>query len=339
MDFFDSIFVPFSLLQVFAFSPFSLTNRQMKSITKNTHRNFSFAVMLTQLLVTILSLVFVNHIIFWALPQTIKTLDTITMTLIHLSAFLIFLESYKTRYIQMDFLRKINSIDFILEYKIGISPDYVSTRKTNIWRLIRWIVFDIVVFLTILIIFVIAYPTAYRWWLVCYPSFFICSLRYYQITTYVDIIHHRYQRINQFIENFSVQSENDILKDERINVELAKTIHVRTLIQKYQTGRLYDKLFDLRRVCRLLNSANNAINEMFLWSIPLIIVNDFLHILINSYWTLRIFLKNGAFFHMIPPSLWTFSNFNHVISLAAVCHHATDEVIFNGKIIHLNIYN
>lgn len=326
MDFFGSLTVAFHILQLVCLSPFSLKDHQMKSTSKNIHRNFSFAVIFIQCLVIVLSLVFKKYFVMETLPQTTRTLDTITMSLIQLTALVVFWESYKMRFIQMDFLGKINSIDFILEYKVGIRPNYMKRKNTNIIRLVRWIFLDFLIFIIDFVMMYTTYEIAHRWWLIIFPSFFICSLRYYQITTYVDIIHHRYFQINKFINTLQVKNER--IKDENLNIDFTKTLkNVRSIFQKYKTGRIYEKLADLRRVCRLLSSANYSINEMFQWSIPIIIVNDFLHILVNSYWVLTIFLQNkGPLYHLLPPLLWTFLNFNHLISLSAVCHHATEEV-------------
>lgn len=325
MDFFDSLAVAFPIWQMACLSPFSLSDHQMTSVSKQIHRNFSFAVMFTQCLVIILSLVFLKFFIYPELPQALKTIDTIQLLLVQVTALVIFCESYKKRFIQMDFLRKINSIDFILEYKIGISPNYMKRRNTNIIRLCRWIFMDVSIFIINFVILFISYVIAHRWWALLYASFAVCSLRYYQITTYVDIIQHRYHQINQFINSIEVK-KNDESKAEDSKVLVQTSQNVRTIFQKYKNGRPYEKLSDLRRVCRLLSSANHSINIMFQWSIPTIIMNDFIHILVNSYWTLRIILENKApLYQLLPPFLWTILNFNHLISLSAVCHHATEE--------------
>lgn len=327
MDFLDSLAVAFHIWQLLALSPFTLKDNQMIAVSKNTHRNFSYAVMLIQVVVIILSLVFIDHIIFPNLNQTIRALDIMTMLFVQLTALVIFWESYTKRSIQLDFLRNINSIDFILEYKIGISPNYVNRRKTNVIRLVRWIFMDISFSIVNFVAIYHIFTVAYRWWIIMYPSIFICSMRYFQVITFVDIIHHRYYQINRCIDNLQLHKE--ILEDETKNVDFVeRTIHIRTIFQKYKSGRTYEKLFDLRRVCRLLSSANRSINEMFQLSIPAIIFNDFVHILLNSYWTLRIFLEHKTpLYYVVSPLLWAFLNFIRVFALSAACHHATDEVI------------
>lgn len=309
-------------------SPFSLKNLQMKSFAKNFYRNLSIAVIAFQALVIILSLVFVKEIIEPKLPPTIKTLDTLEITLIQVTVFVILLESLNKRFVQIDFLRKINSIDFILEYKIGITLNYRDRRRTNIIRLLRWIIMDISIFIINLVTLCIIFRVAHRWWIILYVSFIICSLRYYQIITYVDIIHYRYTQINQFINNLHKKQEET---DENVNYDLLKTMkNVRKMSDQHKSAHIHEKLSDLRRVCRLLSSANRCINEMFQFSIPLIIVNDFLQILVNCFWVLRIFLADDSSLnYLIAPLFWAFLNFNHVLTISAVCDHASKEVIFN----------
>lgn len=330
MDFFDSFSVAFRMWQFTCLSPFSLRKHKIKSIPKNIHRIYSFSIIAIQVLVIILSLAFLKHIIFIETPQTIRTVDTLVMLLLQLTAGIIFYESYTKRFVQIDFLRKINSIDFIFEYKIGISQKYEKQKQNNIFRLCRWLILDLVIFVTIFVAIWYAYVITYRWWTILYASFFICSLRYYQITTFVDIIHSRYCQINQFINKLRPDED----EHKNINVELVKTLqNLRRTDQSCKSGSIYEKLRDLRRVCRSLSSANYCINEMFQWSIPLIIINDFLHILINAYWILRLLLEPKArAFRLIPPSFWMFINLNHVISLSAVCHRATHEVFFGIRL-------
>lgn len=146
-------------------------------------------------------------------------------------------------------------------------------------------------------------------------------MRYFQITSYIIIIYHRYHQINEFISNIKLHHENH----QSVNVDLAKTLeNVHTIFQKYKTGSIYDRINHLRRVCRLLSSANQCINEMFQWSIPLIIANDFLQIIINFFWIMRVILFKPKKF-LILPLLWTLLNLNHVFSISSACHRATEE--------------
>lgn len=338
IDLIESLSVPLRLWQLFCLSPFNLKTDDKKSLSSNFYRNFSVSAIAIQVLKIIFSCIFLQHIISSKLPKNVQTLDILTMVLVQLTTLVILWESYSKRNVQMDFLRQMNSIDFILEYKIGIKPNYITRKKTHIQRLLFWLIINIVIFIINFVILFIAFDISYRFWIVYYASFVFCSLRYCQITTYVDIIYYRYDQINRFITN--LRPFND--KCTNANNELIKTLkNVRNLLYKSKSCSIYEKMFDVRRVCRLLSSANNNINEMFQYSIPLIIVNDFLLILINSYWVLRILLKpNVRIFFLFPPLFWAFLNFSHVVSLANVCHYATQEVllifIYQAQFMFLN---
>lgn len=324
MDFFDSISVSFYLWQLICLSPFRLRNNQMNSNSNNSYRMFSLVVILIQVLAILFCATFLNHIVYAKLPQVIQTLDTTILFLAQLTALIIFIESYKKRFVQTDFLRTINTIDFILEYKIGIQLNYSRRKRANIKRLFRWLILNFLVFIINLVLLYNLYQIAYRWWIVIYASFFICSLRYHQISSYVDIIDYRYHQINRYLNGLQFVEENH----NKFNMDLTKTLNVHTIFQKYKTKCIDDKLNDLQRVCLLLNAANRSINEMFQWSFPLILVSDFLQTIINSYWSLRIiFSAEIKLKHLISPLLWTLLNMNHFISLAFVCHRATAEVI------------
>lgn len=326
MDFFGSLSVSFCVWQFSCLSPFSLNNHKKASISRSFYRKISFSIIIIQIALIIFGFVFLDEILNTFFTQTIKTLDIIIMTLIQLTSLVILWEAYSKRNIQKNFFQLINSVDFILEYKIGIRLKYEQQKQINIRSLARWLFLDIGIFITNFVLFFMYFTFMYRWWAIFFVSFFFCSMRYYQITTVVDIIRYRYDEINQFINQIQPFDE---LRRNKFNIDLANVLaNVHNQFRRlHKSQSIYEKLRDLRRVCRLLGSANNNLNYMFQNSIPLIIVNDFLHILINSYWVLRIIIESDTkICYLLPPLLWTFLNFNHVISLASVCHHATEEV-------------
>lgn len=336
MDFFDSIKLPFHLWQFICLSPYELKLQQNQSHPSNFHRNCTITVIILKLLVVILSGVFFNEIVSPDLKQTIRVLDGLTMLLAQFAALIILWESFKKRRVQRNFFHKINSIDFVMEFKLGVRPDYERAKKTNARRLIGWLVVIAANFLTNFVIMSIVYDIAYRWWAVFFASYFFCSLRYHQISTCVDVIHCRYQLLNQFINRLSKDNRNDDDDaDDNVNSKwpmfnVAETLMANAPVTVVNpSDSIYEKLHHLRRVCRLLSSANHNVNEAFQFSIPLIIVNDFLQILINWFWILRILLRPKIrLFHLVPPLFWTLVNFIHVVSLSATCHRATEAVSF-----------
>lgn len=334
MDSFASIALPFHLWQITCLSPYDLKSQQNQFDSTNFHRNSTIVVIILQLLTVILCGISFNDIISPDLKQTIRVLDGLTLILAQFAALIIFWESFSKRQVQRNFFQKISSIDFLLEFKIGVRPNYEQKKKTNARRMFGWLVVLAAIFITNFVIMSIAYDIAYRWWAIFCVSYFVCSLRYHQITTCVDVIHCRYQLLNQFINQLKMDKQNhdgdDFKKSERpmFSTEILTDNAPVTMVDSPDS--IYEKLHHLRRVCRLLSSANHNINEAFQFSIPLIIVNDFLQILINWFWILRILLRsNIRLFHLIPPLFWTIINFIHVVSLSATCHQTTEEVILD----------
>lgn len=332
MDFFDSIKISIRVCQLICLSPFALKTHENDSSTSNSVRKvFASVIILVQFLVLIFSLIFNPMIVDPELPRNIRTFDSAVLTLIQLTALVIFIESYARRATQIDFLRKMNTIDFILEFKIGIHLNHVEQQRCNIKRLLRWLVIDMTVFIVNVTMFYYYFPkNRCIWWTMLCLSFFVCSIRYFQMVSYVYLVRYRYFRINEFIDNFNLFEQNiDVF-----NVDLATSIqnlnessHDDDQFNHYTPKVVYQKLVDLRRVYRLISSASQNINHMFQWSIPANISNDVFHILINSYWILRLIIEGDkGIAYMIIPGLWTLVNINHLISLSSLCHQASNEV-------------
>lgn len=331
MDFFNTISVAFCLWQYICFSPFSLKSSKKSFISKKVRKIFSLTVISIQLLVMILCMVFVDQFVYRKRAESIKVADTITMILVQLTALVIFYESYVKRSIQKEFLQKINSIDFILEFKSGIILMYAKQKKTNDQRLIWWLLLSFSIFLTNLVISWISFQILYRWWIMVYASFLICSLRCYQIITYVDIIRIRYCEINKYIKKLEIQANNHDTIDDDLQQTLTNDC---TILKKTKSTCIFQQLINLRRVCRLLSEANRNVNEMFQLSIPLIVINNLIHIMVNSYWILRIIFSTKAPFQfLVPPMLWTFLNLKHIFLLSSVCFYATIEVRGNATMV------
>lgn len=330
MDFFESIKISIRVCQLICLSPFALkTHRNDYSTSNSVRKVFASVIILVQFLVLIFSIIFNPLIINPKLSRTIRIFDSAVLTLIQLTALVIFIESYARRSTQIDFLQKMNTIDFILELKVGIHLDYVEQQCCDIKRLGRWLVIDITVFIVNFTMFYYFFPNiTYIWWTMLYSSFFVCSIRYFQMVSYVYLIRYRYFRINEFIDKFNLFEQNfDVF-----NVNLATSIQSsgdssHGQINHYTSKIVYQKLVDLRRVYRLISSASQNVNHMFQWSIPANISNDVLHILMNSYWILRLLIRGDRnVAYVLVPGLWTLVNINHLISLASLCHHASNEV-------------
>lgn len=222
-----------------------------------------------QVMVIALCLFFSHFILYTDGTRIIRTLDLTIITLTQFAVLVIFIESYFKRSIQLNFLRKINTIDFVLEYKLGITSKYSVQKRFLLRQFIQWIFLNI---LTFAVNILVMKSNMYRWWIILYSSFFICSARYFQITTFAAIIHKKFHQMNQVVTNLRPNEGFNGL-DDLVKVSISCRF---TINEKYQSRCIYDKLSDLRNLCRLLSSANRALNQMFQWSLQIMIASEFL---------------------------------------------------------------
>lgn len=328
MNFFQSISILQKVCQLVGLSPFSLEKHEFE--LNSVRKVIVLITILAQLTQFICSVVFNGLIVQLDFAKSVRLVDCTQLFLIQLTALAIFIESYTKRFIQIDFLQKISTIDFVLEYKIGIKMNYIKERRRTSQRLIRWILIDFSVLISIAVLSYHLYDYVHRWWTIFWISFFICSMRYFQITSYVYLIRRRYEQINVFVDEllFSEQRGTPSNLDLAIITEYLQKDETRRTWNKYMSRGAYEKLIDLRRVYRLMSSASENINQMFQWSIPFNISNDFFHILIESYWILRIIIEQTKSpVYVVAPILLAIMNLNHILSFSYHCHRASEEVI------------
>lgn len=100
IDFFDSISLPFHILQLTSLSPFTLepiTNVVMPAKFQNILAIF---LTITQFTIIILCWMFKHLLISESLPPAHKALDTFEFFLVQLNVLIIFIESFKIRHAQ-----------------------------------------------------------------------------------------------------------------------------------------------------------------------------------------------------------------------------------------------
>lgn len=152
MDFFDSISLPFRVWQFTGLSPYNLKSSEKQSEPSKIYRNSIIVVIAIQLLIAILCVILFSEIVPPKNKQTIRVLDGLIMWLAQFTAMVIFWESYGKCRIQQNFFHKINSIDFLMEFKIGIRPDYPKKKKLNTRHLFGLLVLIVANFVTIFVV-------------------------------------------------------------------------------------------------------------------------------------------------------------------------------------------
>lgn len=326
MQFFKSILVPFRLWQLLLFSPFGLKRKigVFRPTCNVQHSMCAFFAIGVHITVSLLTYIFIDEIVPTDTPPATKALDILIMVLTQLVALVALIESHQKRKKQIEFLQTINSIDFILEYKVGIDPNFQSQRRHNLLRLIAWTTVHITLITGVYVYFCVFFGSFDRWWLLLGISYFLCSIKFHQIVTYVNLIYYRFALINTFIESSCIRKEYYV---HSINTDFLKTMKFfKKSLSKGMQTTIHEKLADLRRVSRLLVTANLLINDIFQWSMPINIANDFFQFLYNMFWVFRYFLLGFSIHYWILPLFPVILIVYHMIALTTACDDTAEEV-------------
>lgn len=252
--------------------------------------------------------------------------------LVQFNALALFVESYTNRHEHKDFLLQINSIDFLMEYKIGIAIDYESQRKHHRNRVAGYLIVHVIVFLIATITIYLIFNSGIDRFLVEFFSVFIVALRYYQLAMYVDVLNQRYRLINHYLDTSQehLNSQRFISKRANFSRILDKANQIGTVNNKPRRQRTnigFDKLQTLRRVCRSLYTACYTINSLFKWTMALCIFTDFVHFMFGVYYILNVLLgTEGTAALLIVPVARFFMVAYHVAFFVIDCGECSEEV-------------
>lgn len=230
----------------------------------------------------------------------------------------IFIESVLKRNGQKEFLHDIMAIELYqsFEQAVGINLEYPVQKCRNIQRFIRWVAINLVMGLL--------YPAfamlAGADFLACLPN--ICrallslhtTVRFYQYTTFVDMLNWRYSLINKQINDFYAVD---------FNQWPLSLVRPSTAQQIENTCR---QINDLRMICRQLNLASRSVNGLFSVSLSLCIFRDFCGFFFAGYGGFKmIFLHDFILYGCIGFG-YSLASANNLISMAVVCDQAATEV-------------
>lgn len=204
------------LLQLFCLSPFSL---KTDKLIPGPNRYFDFYAV-TSILVNAALLVhgaFTTHLYLRKGESRITaTIDIVMMCGIRSLTLLILIESFVKRMKQVRFLKCLNYIDEIFVLKLGIDMRYERHRKTTVNKIFIW---TTVFILIELVIFLMAWSDKdYLHFCLLYLfPFFISTLHYFQVNTYVNLIKYRFAMLNEILKGLDLVDSNALGNSEYEN--------------------------------------------------------------------------------------------------------------------------
>lgn len=232
-------------------------------------------------------------------------------------AVFILLESKIKREDINKFAMNIIFVDAIMEQDLHIDLERDVEKRRVRWRLMRWIA---IVLLT-WIVHINFVQSKLReknlighigtLFLLYGPNMIVIHLHFYRIVIYVESIRYRYIVVNKCIKTFHNIKEFDFQR---------KSDEIRDFLNSNES---FEKLKNIRRVCRLLYTANQSINDLFGWSTFVCIFQCFLYCTVFLYQFLR--------YEMTPEariSMWLLSLpvLHNTVSLACACDLTIKEV-------------
>lgn len=347
MKFLETILPSLRVWQFFCLSPFGLDEKTQRPKVKRIFNAYCIAYIAVESAVLVHGIVFPDYYLERAFTIVLVYGDFVTMTLARLLAILIVVESWVKRPMQIDFLERINKVDSILVYRLNIDLPYKANRRETSCKSIAWLLTFTamqIVFLSLLI----ADPFSkrmLRFWLSYMMSFFICTLRYHQMVTYVRLLRYRFAALNDYIQSVCLLNERPNINQDLLMImtSVGKSLPVKPDPDARKTF-LYQKLIEVRTAYQSLFEASEEFNVLFRWTLPINIANDFQKGLTNIFFFLTISLqwdtsKSSNPMQLPRPLIWGAYNIGHILVLSSACQHAREVAELTPALLHQIDFN
>lgn len=280
MKYIKLMFAIFRTYQLCGFSPFPLPfdSKSNHSLDKR-HRRwliYSYSLLVTLFLLVVCNFVYHEIHSDTRVSTMLNYLTFLMFSAMRMLAVFVVFESLLTRSRQTQMLYLLNDVDEILSKDLVITLDYRHLRRSSLYWLIFWLIK-----LTALqtMIFIMRYGQTRSilsvllslWYTV---PLFISSLRYYQVTHYIELIGYRFKLLSNYAysicgRKFEIKPKIQTLRSKEDNFK--------------RNNDLYDEVVRIRRIYHNLWQATIFLNSSFRWSLLLSIGCSFVIVLVNSY--------------------------------------------------------
>lgn len=235
---------------------------------------------------------------------------------VRVHAVVVLVESYVKRSIQLELLEKIDEIDTIFNEKLKTKSNDDRLRRRFRQFIIIWIV-RLGVFESIVLlggIFTYNWPLLYSV-MTTFPPLYIGSLFYVRLMVYLDVVRYNIETINGCLAKLRESSLNWIWLD-------------RQPVSETETDDIWQQLIYLR-ICYFKTwEASALINRSVRWSLLIGVNNEFLLLVVNSYWLFFLLFQNSAAtrISLLLIVLWIGFNMPHLLELSMICERILEQV-------------
>lgn len=256
------------------------------------------------------------------------TVDSIQLVGIRVAHVTALLEALLRRQAQQRFFNLLREIDRDFASMLQVQVDNEELRRTmtrrGLWMLAGYLFSQGFIIVTKMLSPDINFPI---YWICYLLPLMVCGLRYFQIFTAVQIVHHRLKLLLVMIESLQLRESREqqeatqlgstCLKQEEeqegMQLQIAADVSMQRLLA---TRILYQRMWQL---VGLLNTCYGL-------SMLVQLGNDFLAITSNCYWIFLNFRQFAAspydFLQILGSTLWTTPHLGNVLALALMCERA-----------------
>lgn len=323
MDLQKELLAVFRIYQFSGFAPFTIPVTE-----PNQKRKWFISI---GLLAVYLAALVVNDMITYKRffedekSKLISYLSFLIITAMRVVALVNVCESFVERNQQIAFLQQFDRMDQLFSEELGMSFDYKKIRRSTYIWMGMWM-FQLIILTGLILVDILAErPSIWMvfWLLILTLPLFLPSTRYSQIIHYIQLMEFCFEMINTKLDEFQCQTN-------RLNVN-----DKRTKISNQFDRPIYDDIVAMRRIYHILWQSSVQLNNMFRWSLILLIGASFFSIVVNYYRSLYWLLapNSSSFESVITFFIWSIVHSFHFITLSSVCHNISKQVWhFYGKL-------
>lgn len=328
MGFLTSLIWPLRVWQFIAVAPFGVAKTLSIPIKNTKLYYYAMILLFVHIILLALSVTFSSTYINWSSNDMGRFDSLLAMAMVRFSSCVIVGEAIFKLNKQIDFLKQITRIDFILYRQLDIRFDYKKYRFQNHLITAIWIfslVFCMIGIAITMNILGVSYDE--RFWAFYIGPLFIYSLNHHRFVLYVFVIRRRYKLLNQFIEKICMLQENSVADQIILHTfEPSTKVKISPINSLVVQLISESQLKDIRNVYQMLYEATKMVENLFLWSLPLCICIDFHRLLVNVFLIFSVWLLQSYWLVLIVAITWGTLNIAHLIVLSHACHTTSKEV-------------
>lgn len=321
----------FRLFQVLHFCPFSLAGKDCEPKVSWWFNVYSFVGIVLRGIVLLYTAIVCKFFISDFRAGITPTILSVMIGCVRSLELLIHLEAFSHRERHIQFLSKMNRVDWMLTQKLSVDMKYKKVKRDDYCVAVVWILFHFCM------MFVVLQSTARNFNMMMisilyFQSFIGMSMHYFQVILYVQMLQYRLSLLNEILDRMSAYRATnfqviDIRICQVVSQELGLRGHLTAAFDASSAEHVLNQMVLVREVYHELWELAESVNQLFKFSLPVSIGTDFVSMLSTIYWLFMHILvsigKADQAEHLsgVACLAWASINGVHIFYLSKCCHN------------------